>query len=170
MAHASQLAADRPLRFARAPSASFAPPCSLHLIASSTLAECLLWSATHTGRPRLSVFTSPVKRSEALLILKRRNVNGAQTAPPRPSLPISPHAPYAWPNGKLSCWWTWCRPRCEKLIFHQSRYPRSRCDRADDQDHLIDPVPSSRSWSQVGTVSTIIELPGRLSAPYDGGR
>jgi hypothetical protein len=109
-----------------------------------------------------------VKRSEALLILKRRNVNGAQTSPPRPANLAERTVRVAERQAQLMV--DMVQAALREVDLSQSRYPRSRCDRADDQDHLIDPAPSSRSWSQVGTVSTIIELPGRLSAPYDGGR
>jgi hypothetical protein len=27
---------------------------------------------------------------------------------------------------KVSLWWRWSKPHCEKLIFHRSRYRRSR--------------------------------------------
>jgi hypothetical protein len=41
-------------------------------------------------------------RDPAEDLLKGRSVNGAQTSPPRPSLPVSPNAPHAGPNGKVS--------------------------------------------------------------------
>jgi hypothetical protein len=54
------------------------------LIASSTPGEALPLSATRTARQRTSASMSPARRSEGLLILRRRSVNAAQTSPRRP--------------------------------------------------------------------------------------
>jgi hypothetical protein len=85
-----------------------------------------VWSATRTELRRTSASTSPAKRSEGLLILKRRNESAARTSPPKRSPRASLNAPYGWPNDKVSSWWKWFRRRCGKLIFHRSRHLRSK--------------------------------------------
>jgi hypothetical protein len=52
------------------------------------------------GAARMSVSMLPAKPSEALLILKRRNGNDAQTSPPRRSPPASPSGPYGSRNDR----------------------------------------------------------------------
>src|SRR5215217_1440471 len=51
----------------------------------------------------MSVSMGPAKRSEGLLILKRRSESAARTSLPRLSQPVLLSEPYEWPNDKVSC-------------------------------------------------------------------
>jgi hypothetical protein len=59
-------------------------------------------SAIPTEQPRTSVSMSPARRSEALLILKRRSVRAVRTSHQTPLPPAWQSAPYAWPNVRAS--------------------------------------------------------------------
>ena len=72
------------------------------LIASSTPEAWQPWSATPTELPRTLVSTSQLKRSEDLLILKRKNENGVRTSLPRRSPLVWQDAPCGWPSDKAS--------------------------------------------------------------------
>jgi hypothetical protein len=68
------------------------------LSASSIPAAWQPLSAIPTEQPRRSVSMSPARRSEALLILKRRSVSAVRTSHQRPLPPVWQSAPYECPN------------------------------------------------------------------------
>jgi hypothetical protein len=53
---------------------------------------------TYGAAKDVGVCTSPVRRSEVLLILKRKSESVAPTSPPRPSRPGLPSARYVLPS------------------------------------------------------------------------
>jgi hypothetical protein len=68
----------------------------------STRAVSLLLLGTPTEQRRTSVSMSPGRRSGGLLILKRRNVNGAQTSHRKRSLQVLLRERYGLQNDKAS--------------------------------------------------------------------